>query len=425
MEPPSPAELQLIITVFSIAFGAIVLCTAPGQLRLVPVALVIGSLAAFLTTDVVFQPSYSPHWQWPDLWGWSRQAVETLEIAAMGAFVALCVVVALTLLRAVGFVSSFFDGITTERWSETSRRQLAPRDYAKRYFVAIASITGAVVFALFTNEVLWTALEKALRPQALFGTIFVSTAGAVLVGPFRDYVLDQSGQSDTWIDHLFSGRAALRSVVRFLLVQLAGFAVNLTFNCVSAVLADAEPLLVATVVSVSVAPAIVSYYWCAALQTRPKDLTGELTAATTSAGTVFYLGPALIILAELLPKTPGSEALVLFLGLVLACLFGFVYCGLFGLAGGMVFGRSGKRGSFAAVIMLALLVVGLQILLQGGMLLLMGAPVGAKWVLVSFAAVAGWLTGLFASGFPQLILENGAASVDSTTDTEVSEPNTG
>ncbi|MGE0844675.1 MAG: hypothetical protein AB7L41_00295 [Flavobacteriaceae bacterium] len=398
----------LLLAVLGTAYGAILLCVASAAAKerladMLPqllVALGVGALAMLL----VVPPDR------PRLlagWGIGGQAAATLEDIATGAAIAAVAFVLSRVLFGFLFVEALAE-VRPSAWpgaAEASAR-LKPRDHARRVFVATASGTGAVVAALFTSHVLWEALDDALRPMAVVGLVLVTGVSTVLVGPFRDYVLEGAADDAGWFDQLFSGKPSARSLLRFLLVGAMILGLELAYNCLGGALEARDPLLTTTIIIAALAPAVVSYYWSAALQLGLTSQPGAIVWASVVAGAAFNLLGCGILAAGLFGMPAGREGFAaMFLGgFALAMVSGFLLYGVYAGLGALVLERWRGRGALAVLAAAIAVAAVLQGLSSLALALALGKTIEPQSVLRFAAINAGWLAGLFSSGFPGLVV---------------------
>jgi hypothetical protein len=179
------------------------------------------------------------------------------------------------------------------------------------------------------------------------------------------------------------------------------------------------------IVLAAMTPAIVSYYWCAALQLKTPSVRASATWPSVVMGAALTYGVAfagwLVWLLQdveqkihLVEKTQGrqTEFLQSVLGVILtpiaavpvALALSWLVCGIYALAGGYALDRSRERSPMVAVLIGLLLAASIH---QGIIdLLLWLSGIGfSSWMdgTYLFFATLGWYVGLWASGFPWLL----------------------
>lgn len=167
---------------------------------------------------------------------------------------------------------------------------LAPRDLARRWFVTTAAATGSVVIALFTFPEFWSALAETFSLLRLVGAAALTVVSIVLIGPFQDYVLGRGGASageeaemPSAIAGLLEQGATWRGWIRFAVVWLMLVATDLLFNNISEAVKAEEPRIISAIIVTRLAPAVVSYYWSAALQLGERGIGRATVWPSTAA----------------------------------------------------------------------------------------------------------------------------------------------
>jgi hypothetical protein len=301
---------------------------------------------------------------------------------------------------------------------------LSDRDLARRWFVVIAAALGSVVASLMAYGEFWQELLNSLRPAKVLAAGLVVAVAVVLVGPVQEFVIGRSligagarevpGES---FAAFFTGRRSLRSALRlFLVFALALTLLELINNSIDQAIVSAGSRASFTIILASIAPAMVTGYWCVALQRglpRPLIPKSVMWASVTCFAVVLYVpGFALAVLFALLefkaaqPDFKAVLALVVFsplIGGLIAAAFGFLAAGIYALLGGWVLAR--LQGWIAMAVLLGTL-------LAAATLNQLGA-VAYTWLLADVAdwstftdlllSAFGWWVGLLASGFPKIV----------------------
>ena len=165
-------------------------------------------------------------------------------------------------------------------------------------------------------------------------------------------------------------------------------------------------------------PAIVTGYWCAALQARlpPRALMEEAASSSSAFFAVLNYVPAVAMVLVFglheLGRAAGQDQrapalMVLFspiVGLLVAGVLGFLAAGIYALLGGWTLGR--WRGWPSMALLLgALLVAALFNHVAAVTLAWLFADAPFDWSGLTdlLAGALGWWVGLLASGFPRII----------------------
>ena len=351
--------------------------------------------------------------------------------AAIGALAAPAVLALLLLLlrlaartRLAGFFAGLRDILLLRPPDGSPPPPLSDRDRVRRWFVVVAAALGSVVFTLMAQGEFWQALGESLRPARVFSALLVVGVAVVLVGPVQDFVLGRSLAGETGghgepFAALFAGRRPLRSALRLALVfALALTLLELISNSLDEAVAGSASLASFTIVVASIVPAIVTGYWCAALQARlpPRALMEEAASSSSAFFAVLNYVPAVAMVLVFglheLGRAAGQDQrapalMVLFspiVGLLVAGVLGFLAAGIYALLGGWTLGR--WRGWPSMALLLgALLVAALFNHVAAVPLAWLFADAPFDWSGLTdlLAGALGWWVGLLASGFPRII----------------------
>jgi hypothetical protein len=318
--------------------------------------------------------------------------------------------------------------VDTDRWPgvETSDRS----GFAKRWFVTIAAVTGAVICSLLNSDILF-ALGNAFTPTRIVFTILAALISAVLFAPIEDYIFESGLRGQAAAAH--GGRDTMHRLERllqlstpqafgrFLVVVVFFLMLNGIQGALETQMSGADAFVTAMIVITATTPAAVTYYWCAALQRRLQAITWRTTIASTIAGAVLIGVPMALLFAYFMSgfflvanplSSPLESALV-----ILACigvltlgapLLGFVLVGVAALAGGLAIDAARKRGLSAN---LTVALAGIAIVLQNTivsviMIVVLAAVAGIDLAVTDpvpmiMAALwpIGWTAGLFLGNF--------------------------
>lgn len=332
-------------------------------------------------------------------------------------------------------IGSIVTDISPSLWEQPSadaqRVALTHRDTVRRWYVAVGAATGATVGCLVTLPEFHGALLSGFSGPTLFSVAVATVASTVLIGPVQAYVTSGSSGTDEaaeaaaslgWFD--FDNMTA-RSGLRVAMIAALFLAVSLLFSCLEEAVEKASFNAAATIVLASLAPGVVSWYWSAALQTDTpaSEIAQVASRAATSCGAVIYYPwgvMAVITLIGLSGREDAGAAFVFvaspLLGMLLALILASVVFGLPAWIGGSVLSRFGGWTAMA-MLAVALVVVTLAIdMLIALGLWILTLPDAFDWgffseqtIYTTFGMI-GWVLGLVAGGFPQLVSRFGQVS---------------
>lgn len=267
-------------------------------------------------------------------------------------------------------------------------------------------------------------LKKTFSPGAIFAVAVAAAASAVLEGPLRQFVfgnLPAEGAARPFpVDAM-----GLRGWLRLALLGSFFLALALLFNSLEESVSAAAVQSAMSIVLVGVPSAIVTWYWCAFLQSGEagQGLALKSWRGTMAAGTALYhpLGMALSLVIGLLCLNdalgaPGQDTLESLLGAAVF-LIGAPLAGLMpaGLLSAMTLGLpawagarilAGRTGWPAMLLLAAVLGACLALPTLCIVPFLPAETWGETLRLLVpyqlFIAV-GWVVGLVATGFPGLV----------------------
>jgi hypothetical protein len=307
------------------------------------------------------------------------------------------------------------------------RHYTPPRDHVRRMFVAVAASMGAVVFSLFGLGIFWTTLWEQLSFANVVVTSLLFIVGMFLVGPLQSYIFGLGAEKERPADpsaelsELFSSGFDRRAAGRFGLVALAGVQLGLLTNCVAATVQSGNEVVYYTVLTAALTPAVVSYYLSAALQLEPERLTSAIFRPTLFAGAVVSYGIAFISTAALSLVPDDGEAglsffafLLLLIAPVTAIPVALLISAVTTLLPALVVAYAIERfrnGPVMLYVAGGLLAVGIAPTIALALYSLIAeAPFTADQFLPFLLGTAGWIVGLWSSGFPRLLREGKSAS---------------
>lgn len=453
MNPAQQSTYTLGFFLAATAFGCIIAAVLVNDRKrdLAFVAGVIGASAGLLFGGSVLQDD---------------QFWTLIVLMFGGAAVAICVAFA---LRA-GY--RFRVVRTLAGWADRARSAMAPRlwaaaagkprpsrrDLTKRIFVAVSAGTGSVAAALIAlfPDVFGNALRELYTTHGVLGAILLFIVSVTLIAPLQEFALDQAvprrGQPGKESDTLTSVLGAfweqislrpLRSLTRLVIVLILMLMIDLIFHTLDDTVRQSfhdtvrqslddtlrsdAGVASLQIVTAAMTPAVVSYYWSAALQLKTPSVRISATwpsvvmAAALSYG-VAFAGVLVFSLLEVTmrmnnpPSVPQREDAYNFAGALVGVIFSPIWavlvalalswlvCGIYALAGGYALDRSRDRYPMVAVLIGLLLAAAIH---QGIIdLLLWLSGIGfSSWMDATylFFATLGWYVGLWASGFPWLL----------------------
>lgn len=299
------------------------------------------------------------------------------------------------------------------------------RDLARRWFVTIAAALGSVVASLMAYGEFWEEMLASLRPARVLAAAVVVAVAVVLVGPMQEFVVGRSlagagagakeapGES---FASFFAGKRSLRSALRLLLVfALALTLLELINNSLDQAIVATGSRAAFTIVLASIAPAMVTAYWCVALQRGlPRKLIAKASmwASLVCFAVVLYVpgfATAVIFAVESLsaaqPDAKAVFGLVLspLLGGLIAAFIGFLAAGVYALFGGFALARFQGWAGMAALLVALLAAAAVNLV---GAVGYTAALTGVTdWSICGDLAISavGWWIGLLASGFPRIV----------------------
>ncbi len=389
------------ITILSTAFGAIIVFSRAirfwGIWVLPPI---IGTLSILLLAEPGQQGYVGEYFNL------HHQALLTLGHIATGAALGYAALVpgAIVLL----IMRQFISVLKPSEWETgdgqpVAAHELAPRDLARRVFVSVAAATGAIVGVLCTTDVLWKAVESALNPRALAAVVFVTAAIVVLAGPFKDYVLRGADDEKGGFEEHLTAAISTRTIGRFFLVGMMVLALEFAYNCVGNTIEAADAGLLSLLIVAGVTPSIVSCYWSAAIQLSMQPMH-HLWFPATIAGGLLNLGPGLLFAASAVSEDSKRPGLELAVGsLIVGLIIGFFVCGLYAMLGGYALEKFKGRNALVALGVAIFLGSAVHMGIMLAIYSMMSIPVLPSFYWTFLAINAGWVFGLYTSGFPRLV----------------------
>lgn len=303
---------------------------------------------------------------------------------------------------------------------------LSSVDNAKRWFVTVAAATGSLAFTLAaTPEFQTLVFSYFASPYRLVMTALITIGSLVLIGPVEEFIFsglhgkDAGAHEDQRPAHFerIIQTMSWRALGRILLVFLMILALNVAHSCLEEQLKDRDSSTTLVVVLSTITPAVITYFWCGALQTGAPQLAAVSTIGAVAAGMLLFL-PMMVLavfneLASGANSNPGLTVLVE--PLVFAFLMGAVLVGLPALCGGLILSIARRSTKSAPLRTIAFIVITLSLLNTAlllvlvGYLALQGTDFAAAKVTMGdliapgIASTVGWGAGLLVSGFPDIV----------------------
>jgi hypothetical protein len=319
---------------------------------------------------------------------------------------------------------------------------ISPKDYVKRWFVAISAATGCAVGVLFAIGDLLNVLEKTISPLRFLVVVLFTIATIILVGPFEEYVLgerilaldEHSGVKfesyEDFVERLWQ-RFSWRQLGRFLLLVVLALQLNLLHSSLENAAENPEKLFV--LLSMIIEPLATSYYWCAALQLRGNSVSQRAGWAMVSFNAVIVAGTAVIFVlllgAAASSTSPSGNifyAVTTFViaEVILALCFSAIWAiisillgsltALAAFVGGLILDFSVSRRSWNSTTTTVL--VGTAVLLADSTFwaafwMKMPSAIPLPILLAQPLSIVGWTVGLLFSGFPQIVRKTSPSGV--------------
>lgn len=341
-------------------------------------------------------------------------------------------------IRGVGLTRRLRAAISARSWGGAED---ATADFTKRWFVCVAAATGGVVFAMLGREGFLEELGAAFGPSRIVFTLLITVVSVTLIGPVEDFIFDSRiatrraaatpapaahAEEASRFEQLL-GLASPRALGRFALVMAFMLMITVMHGAIEARVHDSKGEDITTMLVASVGPAIITYYWCAALQHGVASVARRAGVAAALAG-VLTLGipGAMVTIADAasLMMAPmswweGNHTVqawgMLLVGAPLDLAIGLVSFGVLAFGGGAVIDVARRRhlSPMVTVAVIGAALIGLVALFQliaVGVVAALGEGVGAERYVAAkseLLGVAGWVVGLIVSGFPT-VLRSGA-----------------
>jgi hypothetical protein len=327
-----------------------------------------------------------------------------------------------------------------QSWTGTAvTAPLPARDLVGRWFVAVAASTGSVVGALMTQADFWHAVVKTLAPTRLIFTLLLTVVSITLIGPLEEYIfgrrVSRKGDAQRIEPHgaargLFEDvweNFSPRALGRLMLVLLFSFQPALLDACVGETISRGDINATFLILTSAIGPALITYYWSAALQRGAPSITRQAGRSSTVLSAILWYPPCFALLIALAftlvqsdPQNNGKFMIIAFIAGIpfaygIALAWGFVLNGMMAYAGGWVLDRvraQREMDTVKAVAMLGGVLALINMLLFALGMLLATAVTGAwdsigiaDWgqTMLGLLSTLGWIVGLVVSGFPGIL----------------------
>lgn len=411
---PQLLDWVLALLVGSIALGGIILVVltlkSPKRYAF---AAAIGAVAA-----IIIEPALK-HVQRPELF--SYPLIFYLCGVALGVFSTFILRVILDYFTELRDILR--DAVAPSRWEPgASHAQLGPKDHVKRWFVTVAAATGSVAGSVLGLGAILDAFAAWREPRNILIALVLVVVSMFLVGPLQAYIFDWGVNakeppepSKKFADVLATGD--WRAAGRLGLVMLLYLQIYLLASYVGSTVKLGSSEVLLTIITAAVTPAVVSYYWSAALQRSDPSVQSAIEPSVFTAAIMVYgialLGVLTFGLAQFTPGAGSSagqqqSAWFLFFSPIIAIFAALLLSAFttmpFAVAGGYIIdrmpGRSGMGHLAAALLAIALA--------EAAILAAVGWLFGAdlsdigNWQPL-LLGTAGWALGLLVSGFPRLV----------------------
>jgi hypothetical protein len=324
--------------------------------------------------------------------------------------------------------------VSPREWGTTLQPPPGTQDAARRWYVSVAAATGAIIGGLLTDPSLIEVVSKeALKISSIFATVIMSLTYFALAGPLHERIfgaaasLSSNGGDDEVIVKI--NAMTSRSIARMVLILILFFALDFLFHCVDESIHSGSWRTLAVIIYAGIAPGVVSYYWSAALQKGADSVRATTVRPSIVLGATM-LAPGFILVGlvqlyrmvviEAVPDFNGFLAAALLtlgalafipLMILAAWLGGFVFFGIYAVAGGLALDRYIGTNEMAWLLGFLLIPAAVIEAVFGGVVVAKAIadhvsifsqlPVGQ--MIEPFSIVAGWGLGLYASGFPHLV----------------------
>ncbi len=377
------------------------------------------------------------------LWDIGLWAAAAVVFAALAS--GLWPVLNLVRLRGVGLADRMRTTLVSANWPPSTPSSAmggtTTADFTKRWFVTVAAATGGVVFAMLGHEAFVEELTSAFGPSRIVFTLLATIVSITLIGPVEEFIFgsrvavqkvapDASapahGEAGSRFEQLL-GLMSPRALGRFALVLVFMLMLTVMHGAIEARVHNSQGEDITTMLEASVGPAIITYYWCAALQHGVASVARRAGFAAALAGlltfgipnALVHVADAVTLLAVPVPWMNGGQP-DLAKGLLavtapVQVVFSVLAFGTVAFAGGAVIDIALRRRltPMATVALIGGVLIALVLAFETFIALLglghtpLFGPDELDAAKTTLLALAGWLVGLVVSGFPT-VLQSGA-----------------
>ena len=300
-------------------------------------------------------------------------------------------------------------------WS--GEEPVGAQDLLRRWYVTITATTGAVMGGLLLQGLLVPALAASMQPRNLLVALVLAAVSPFVAGRLHGEGRDRGHSSAAMAE---PGSLADGTTGPLPLIILSCLQLWLLAGSAGVILHTGDLRLVYGMIGLGAAAAVVSHYWCAALQSRSPSIIRQTLVPTVLAAAIVQLGPMLVLSGALaldvmeLRRGRGGEefvfvAVFMSAGITLATMAGAVAATFHAVLGGHVIQRYPARQAIALLPAALLLATALQIALMLVAATIAGIDLGSLGFGLGLAAALGWAAGLWAAGFARVVSEGAMA----------------
>ena len=327
-------------------------------------------------------------------------------------------------------------------WTDPPAPPPSVSDFTKRWFVAVAAATGAVIGNLITDGKFIHSLVDAFTPARIVFTLLITVVSMTLIGPVEEYIFgsrfaapttpartgaeheaqqEEADAETSRFEHMMQLMSP-RAFGRFLLVLFFMLQLTVLHGTLEERVHEGDASASLQILLAALPAGVITYYWCAALQLGVPSVTRRSTVASTLAGTLMTGLPlfvGVIIFTGVTYAAAGAKftalASALLVLLILAIpgsiVLGVLTMGLFAISGGWMIDRS-RRLSLSPVASVAMIGAGLclasgaLILVVSLLLTMMHVHLDAttqRDLTLTVVIQVGWTIGLLVAGFPDVL----------------------
>ncbi|CAN5235162.1 hypothetical protein BH11PSE2_BH11PSE2_18000 [soil metagenome] len=332
----------------------------------------------------------------------------------------------------VKFTELLRQALSLQLWNEGLFQAPGGASFTKRWFVAVAAATGAVVAALAPQPGVWEEFLHAFSFERIVFTLIIMLVSFTLVGPLEEYVFDsrlggkahhKGEQRDApkanHFEHLME-LATPGAIWRLLAVLILTLVLTVAHGTVEARLTEGDATSSVIVVIAGFGPGLITFYWCLALQKQVFSVAQRAGTTCAEAGVKLVGLPIVCVMLAYLATSQGGKGLAYIAGsitgglIVIAIIVALSAAafGALGYAGGLLIDIARRRslppllsvaaiGLTLCVLIASYLAVWTTIRVLGLHDAFTPEDMVNSWS-AALAAV-GWAVGLLISGFPGVL----------------------